>query len=545
MRTYTTKTKLVLTSVMTMLVLSLTLIGATFVSAAKPTNSVAVDLDQCRNGALGDPQADVEQCVTTGSGSTGWVNGNAGASNAHFAEGESISYRARLSGLPVSGQNTAQVVLIMGYDVIHNGHDAIDYLTDKNRWQAPETDVATTPDIPCSGISPAPAGCAEPPVGGTPSLIAIDPPETNIQVDKTKTLANGCQTNGTGATQQPLTSFNALPAAQRQMELFGGTNGDFSYLAPTPTLLDKNGDQEQQVRVTFTATSANPVLAWGGHITSRLDWGCDGSIRSASGISGSPYHMRIKSAIVNGTPVSLGNQDRSLSASAVVFFNPGITTTLSATTGLVGASIHDGATLSDATADAGGSATYRIYTDDTCTTLATTGTTGEIDAQPAAVTVTNGVVPDSADVVFQQAGTYYWQVSYSGDGHNASATSACQSEIVTISKTSPTASTAQSLVPNDTFTLSGAAGTPSGTVDFYLFAPGVACSEANEANALQTLTGMSPSLSSGSATTTNTTAVTVEGTYTWLAVWAGDTANTKTVSNCVETFTIDNDTTAP
>jgi hypothetical protein len=54
---------------------------------------------------------------------------------------------------------------------------------------------------------------------------------------------------------------------------------------------------------------------------------------------------------------------------------------------------------------------------------------------------------------------------------------------------------------------------------------------------------MSPSLSGGSATTTNTTAVTDEGTYTWLAVWAGDTANEKTVSNCVETFSIDNDTT--
>src|SRR4029079_19608521 len=271
MRTYTTKTKLVLTSVMTMLVLSLTLIGATFVSAAKPTNSVAVDLDQCRNGALGDPQTDIQQCVTTGSGATGWVNGNAGASNAHFAEGESISYRARLSGLPVSGQNTAQVVLIMGYDVIHNGHDAIDYLTDKNRWQQPETTVADDPGDPCSGV----ANCGD---LIPDSTISIDQPETNIQVDKTNTLANGCQTNGTGATQQPLTSFNALPAAQRQMELFGGTNGDFAYVAPVPSLLDKNGDQEQQGRVTFTATSPTPVLAWGGHIASRLDWGCDGSI---------------------------------------------------------------------------------------------------------------------------------------------------------------------------------------------------------------------------------------------------------------------------
>jgi hypothetical protein len=509
------------------------LLGVGNIALAAPP-AVAVNLDQCRNGGLADPQTSWTQCSGGGSGNSGWVNGNAGASNAHYAEGESISYRARLTNLHVGDV----VTLIMAYDVIHNGKDAIDYLTDKNRWQTPETNTTDTPDVPCSGVT----GCAEP----ATTLIHITAPTKTLKIDTTKTLADGCQTNASGGTQQPSTSYTALDnAGQENMELFGGNTASFAYVGPDPNLLDHSGTQQQQVRVTFTATAANPVLAWGGHIASRLDWGCLGAPQSASGISGSPYHMAINSATVNGGAVNLGNQDRSLSAAAVIFVQPGIITTLEATTGLVGDAIHDGATLSGNTSDAGGTVTYSIYTNDTCSTLATTGATGQIDAQPAAVTVTNGVVPNSADVTFQQAGTYYWQAVYSGDVHNASATSVCTSEIVTISKTSPSASTAQSLVPNDTFTLSGAAGTPSGTVNFFLFGPGVACSEANEANALQTLTNMSPSLSGGSATTGNTTAVTAQGTYTWLAVWAGDNANNMTVSNCVETFSIDNDINTP
>lgn len=439
MRTSNLKTKALLTSVTTMLVLSVTMIGATFVAAAKPTDTVAVDLDQCRNGGLADPQEDsIQQCVTTGSGATGWVNGNAGASNAHFAEGESISYRARLSGLPASAQTPAQVVLIIGYDVIHNGHDAIDYLTDKNRWQTPETSVADTPDIPCSGISSAPANCTEPPVGGTPNLIAIDPPVTNIAVDTSKTLANGCQTAGSGATQQPLTSFTAVAnAGEANIELFGGTAaGDsFTYLN-TPSLLDKNGDQEQQVQLTFSATSPNPVLAWGGHIASRLDWGCADGERSASAISGSPYHMRIKSAIINGTAVSLGNQDRSLSASAVVFLTSNISTTPGGSVAYT-ADVTD--SLNVGVPTAGGTADFYLF-DNLADCQANTN---PVDTQ-LDVAVANGVtgtVTTSFDPGPATTTTYYWFVHY--DGSTSPAVSPGDSdctESVTITPPSASAS---------------------------------------------------------------------------------------------------------
>ena len=55
----------------------------------------------------------------------------------------------------------------------------------------------------------------------------------------------------------------------------------------------------------------NPVLAWGGHIASRQNWGAG---NAAVNIPGSPFHMRL--IALNG---SGGNQDRSLSNDAVIF----------------------------------------------------------------------------------------------------------------------------------------------------------------------------------------------------------------------------------
>src|SRR5262245_65092184 len=276
----------------------------------KPTLAAnpASDLDQCRNGAVvtSGTQTFV-QCKENPAGdpNKGWVNGNAGAADSHYAEGESISYRTSVTGL-TSGDS---VELTIGYDVIHSGHHAIDYLTDANRWQTPETSVGATPDLPCDH---SPAFCT-----GSPTNVAIPAPTTNINADPTKALGAGCLNGSTGASQ-PVTSFNAIPAAQRVMEFFNVTGTPtIAYVGPAPNLTATTGDQEQQVKLTFTANSSTVVIAWGGHISRRLDWGCTDQALSAAGISGSPYHMRLKDMTVNGTHVNLGNQDRSLSAQAV------------------------------------------------------------------------------------------------------------------------------------------------------------------------------------------------------------------------------------
>ena len=113
--------------------------------------------------------------------------------------------------------------------------------------------------------------------------------------------------------------------------------------------------------------------------------------------------------------------------------SPTITTTLSASTGVIGAAVHDSSVLTGVTANAGGTVTYTVYTNDTCT----------LGAQDAGTkTVASGVVPDSNPITFNTVGTWYWQAVYSGDANNNGATSTCTSETLVIS---PTAAPTQSV----------------------------------------------------------------------------------------------------
>jgi hypothetical protein len=127
--------------------------------------------------------------------------------------------------------------------------------------------------------------------------------------------------------------------------------------------------------------------------------------------------------------------------------NPTITTSLSTTSAsmVVGQSIFDTATLAGATANAGGSVKYTVYSNNSCSTLW---------ANAGSQTVTNGIVPNSAPVLFDVTGTFYWQVVYSGDANNNAATSTCTSEVITVTaiptNTPPTGSgTLSGVVFND------------------------------------------------------------------------------------------------
>ena len=111
---------------------------------------------------------------------------------------------------------------------------------------------------------------------------------------------------------------------------------------------------------------------------------------------------------------------------------PTLATALSAGTAHIGTPVTDSATLAAATTNAGGTVTYTVYTNNTCTTPATS----QINAQPPAVTVTGAVVPDSAPVTFLAAGSYYWEATYSGDINNSATASVCTSEPITITNNS-------------------------------------------------------------------------------------------------------------
>ena len=83
---------------------------ASFLSPMPPPKA---NLDQVRNGSFAAP---IDPPT--------WVNGNAGASNSHYREGESIPYRIRLDNLSL-GEHT----VIIEWDTRHSGVNAIDYIT--------------------------------------------------------------------------------------------------------------------------------------------------------------------------------------------------------------------------------------------------------------------------------------------------------------------------------------------------------------------------------------------------------------------------------
>jgi hypothetical protein len=211
--------------------------------------------------------------------------------------------------------------------------------------------------------------------------------------------------------------------------------------------------------------------------------------------------------------------------------NPGIVTTLSATSVDVGSTVHDSATLSGATGDAGGTVAYTVYTDSACT----------LGAQSAGMkTVSGGVVPDSNPITFNTAGDYYWQAVYSGDAKNNGATSTCTDEHLVVNKLHPSASTAQHLIPNDSFTLSGATAGAGGTITFNLYSPSDATCSGVPAYT-QTVSVSGNATYDTTNTGSNAFVASTEGTWRWKSTYSGDANNVGATSACgTERFTIAN-----
>jgi hypothetical protein len=234
---------------------------ATFVTVALAANPSA-NLDQCANGAAPSPNTD--GCNASASD---WLNGNLGANKANYFEGDSVPYRITMSGLTTGAGNPHSVTIT--WDTTKSSKHALDYLTTFNRTVANAD--------PCLGVS----GC---------STFTTFPIPKDPQVD-----------NGSGS---PITQAAGV------FRLYGGTITSVSAYS-YPGGAGFTGDKSASITINFTASVATPVLAWGGHIASRSDWGMG---NSAVAITGSPYHTSLGNLDGSG-----GNQDRSLSADAVVF----------------------------------------------------------------------------------------------------------------------------------------------------------------------------------------------------------------------------------
>src|SRR5439155_256539 len=208
--------------------------------------------------------------------------------------------------------------------------------------------------------------------------------------------------------------------------------------------------------------------------------------------------------------------------------NPTITTSLvgggqsgASITVSLGTAVHDTSTPHDASANAGGTVTYTVYSDDTCDTFfAAAGTK----------TVVNGVVPNSDAITFNHAGVFYWQATYSGDANNNGATSSCNSEIVTVEQNIPQISTTASGNVtvggriSDVAHLSGGVN-PTGTITFHLYGPDDASCATSVFTATATVSG-NGNYSSGNFTTS------AAGTYRWIASYGGDANNDPVSGAC-------------
>src|SRR5262245_38663788 len=91
--------------------LLLSLSSTVVLAAATTAQQAAANLDQIRNGP-----------ATAPTNPAAWVNGNAGPSNAHFAESLSTAYRVVMTDLPTDG---TEIALVLEYDVKHSGRNAL------------------------------------------------------------------------------------------------------------------------------------------------------------------------------------------------------------------------------------------------------------------------------------------------------------------------------------------------------------------------------------------------------------------------------------
>lgn len=232
--------------------LRLTALGIVAAAAFPAAASAAqtVNLDQCANGAAATPE------VCSGSA---WINGNLNETKSHYAEDDVVPFRAVFSGL-AAGEHTVTI----RYATTKDGKHAYDYLASYDKTE--------------SGAEPCGTGGPTCPAGVDTESIPEDP---------------------------ALAGHVASAAhAGDVFTLWGGTIDSVSAYAPAG---DPAGDSSNGLTITFTSTDPNPVLAWGGHIASHLDWG-PGS--SAAAIPGSPWHMSLDE--FDGGPA--GAQDRSLKA---------------------------------------------------------------------------------------------------------------------------------------------------------------------------------------------------------------------------------------
>ena len=222
--------------------------------------------------------------------------------------------------------------------------------------------------------------------------------------------------------------------------LIGGTNDDGTRGAAW--VFARNGSGwDEQAKLVMPSSTRRPEFGLYASLSADGNVALIGSKIDSAWLyqrSGTTWTQQ-GSTFVSGTTPTTGRQDTPVAlspdgmtafvgrpsalntGSVFVLPNPPIviSTTFSPPAIRAGESVVASAQLSGMIAGAGGTVTYRVYADPSCSTPA-------VDpSYTRTVEVNDGQVPNAPATTFETSGTYYLQAVYSGDGSHAAATSTC------------------------------------------------------------------------------------------------------------------------
>ena len=275
-----TQTPFLLTTIILATILIMSVSSADNVYAAAKIN-----LEQCHNGPAGTPL----NCIEISANENYWGTGNANAGNAHVSEGDSQNYRIIMTGLA----NPSDFILVIEQDLTKGGKMAQDFWTDTGFLDTLDGYGANIGIYQCSEKTSPTKYCNPQDIG---AAFSIPPIPTGIITGDTTNLVPTAQTN----------------FGSQSMRIIGGS-ASFD-VTPYTFTGDFTGDSSIQGKIHIHSTSSTVVIAYAGHISKTADYAPDKI--TATGITGSPYHNRLKTFDgVNGDP---GNQDMQMASAAIV-----------------------------------------------------------------------------------------------------------------------------------------------------------------------------------------------------------------------------------
>jgi hypothetical protein len=408
------------------------------------------------------------------------------------------------------------------------------YSGDINNSAASSGCAAEPITVSVATSTPAPAAPATTSPGGASTTVPTGPPAPTSPTGPpapAPPTAPAPTSPSSPPPTPPVTVSQSTPAISTQLSAPSVAIGGSVYDTATLSGASTNASGSVTFAVYDNASCAvgggglistlGPVTVASGTVPDSPDW-------TATGTAGTYYFVASYSGDANDQAAASGCGAEPITVTQNA---PTISTQLSATSVAIGSTAYDTALLSGASANAGGSLTYRVYDNATCTS-----TGGGLITTLGPVTVTNGAVPDSPDwTATGTAGTYYFVASYSGDANNATAVSGCSTEPITVTQDVPSISTQLSATTvaiggtaYDSATLAGATTAAGGIVTYAVY-DNATCTSGGGGliTTLGPVTVTNDSIPDSPAWTPN-----AAGTYYFVASYAGDANNTAATSGC-------------